>query len=142
MTDGQAATPFSGKIEPKRGQFSLLNLLIATGVVALLCAIFFTLPGWMAVFSLLVISCLTFSGILAALVYGQKSIRAFALGTLPALAFVIWVMLNSRPFLRRAYPNDADEIKLAFALIACLVVASGGVSCGVRWLCVRLYGER
>ena len=65
-------------------RFSLKTLMAATSVTAVLCALFFALPGWLAVLILGSIGVFTPPALIAGIVYGRGFGRAFSIGCITA----------------------------------------------------------
>lgn len=124
------------------GQFTTKPIFIVTAVVALLCALFFSLPDWLALVIMLVMTLIAIPINVGAVIYGRDGLRAFALGTLPMMLFG-WMFayeLSGQVFRMRGGPSS--EEKLVFAIGAVMVLASGGLVWLTRWLCVRYYRSK
>lgn len=120
-------------------QFSIRAMMIATGVVAVLCCIFFTFPGWVSTLFLLIATLLFMPATLAALIYGTGQTRAFAVGASPAMFItMIWCTGLAGPGLPfYDFGRDGFQSKVFCALTIFVVVASGFVAQAVRWWCLR-----
>ena len=119
-------------------QFSIRTMMIVTAVIAVLCCIFFTLPIWVGGLFLLILVLLFMPAMLAALIYGSGSTRAFAVGASPPMCIVfLWFTFTALSgglrFVRRF---DYSEMRVLYALVILVVVVSGFVAQAVRWGCM------
>ena len=119
-------------------QFSLKTMMIAMAIISVLCCIFFTLPEWVGGIFLLIVTLLAMPAALALLVYGSGKARAFALGTMPPMAviFSYFAGFGGRYNMPFFGSGSSFEVKVFFAIVMFVVVASGFIGQAVRWWCL------
>ena len=87
---------------------------------------------------LLVATLLFMPATLAALIYGTGRTRAFAVGTLPPMCIVLFWFTERGGNPSFGFPlGGGFEVKIFYALVIIVVVASGFVAQAVRWCCLR-----
>lgn len=132
-------------------RFTLKTLMAAVTVTAVMCCIFFALPGFLAVPILGVFWLLTPPALIAGLVYGRGYGRAFAIGCISAGGCMplLWLYSSfSVAGLAAAEFDDmsaivADDgttkaVRIACGVIFVVVGISGLTSMGVRWLSLKM----
>jgi len=126
-------------------KFSLRSLLALTGIVAVLCCLFFVMPA-PAVVIVIGVSVLSLPVILvAAIVYGRGYVRAFAIGSISwwgclsfGLMYLPMMVLggaNSDTF--ESAIEAVVEIKTAFAILLGIMLWAGSLAVIVRWVCLK-----
>lgn len=124
-------------------QFSMQALMIATAVIAALCCLFFTLPGWLGAIVLLILILLSMPAMLAALIYGTGRMRAFALGTMPPITIIFFWLAGfgsgGLRFFASGFRGMDGEwgTRIVFAVLTFVIIASGFVAQAVRWWILR-----
>ena len=113
-------------------------MMIAMAVVAVLCCVFLTLPGWVGALFLFIATIILMPATLAALIYGTGRTRAFAIGASPpmCIVFLLCTGVGGRGFPFFDFGDDI-ETRISSIVVICVVVASGFVAQGVRWWCLR-----
>lgn len=123
-------------------RFSLISLLGITGLIAIVCCIFFALPD---VVSLIVLVAITMSVIPAAsisgIVFGRGKTRAFWIGVLASSGWIVPLIAFYSVLGGLGGGLDEEEAiwfyKAFFAIIYATSAACGSIAMGVRWLCQR-----
>lgn len=126
-------------------RFTLKTLFVAIFVSALICCVFFALPGWLSVAVLGFLWLLAPPVLVAGIVYGHGYGRAFFIGCVSAGGCLPMIYLYGYAFLL----NDWDwfegtdnesvlTVKIAVAVFFALVGLSGLAAMSVRWLSLRL----
>ena len=124
-------------------RFSLTTLLLATGAIAVVCGIFFALPGVIAVWVLMAFSGATLPALLVSgVVFGAGYTRAFFIGCLASIGWTIpflpFSMMVGGPFALGAVDGEgAAAVKIMFATLYATVLLGGAAAMFVRWFCVR-----
>ena len=130
-------------------RFSLKTLMAATTVTAVLCAVFFALPGWLALAIMGFFGAFAPPAVLAAIVYGRGYGRAFAIGCIAAGGCVPLLYMYAS-LLAVGILGDwsatsisfDDETALAarvtFGVFFIFIGLSGLTSMGVRWLSIKM----
>lgn len=111
-------------------QFSLRTLMLVMLVVAVLCAVLFTFPGWLTGRVMATVTSLLPSLLVIAAVYGDGERRVFALG---AATTYLAVALRDRSWLS-SYGNGLTEFVGGLFLL--LLLGGSGYTCVWfrRWL--------
>ena len=87
-------------------QVRLKTLFVFTFIVALLCAALFALPGTVSCLVFFTVGMLTPAATIAAIVYGRKAVRAFAIGVLASGGWALWCL----PLLIAAPPIISSRV--------------------------------
>ena len=127
-------------------QFTLKTLMAAVLVTALLCGVFFALPGWLSVLVLLFFWAMAPPALITGIVYGRGYGRAFSIGCVSTGGCVplIWIYgsMIAVSLLGEGSIDLDDETtataKIAFGVLFVLVGLSGLIGMAVRWLSLRM----
>jgi len=129
-------------------RFTLKTLFVAVSAAALICCVFFALPGWLAVAILAFLWFLAPPVLIAGIVYGRGYARAFFIGCVSAggclpmvYLYVFAAIWAEWDWFDRADNETALTAKIAVAVFSFLVSLSGLAAMSVRWLFLRLYGK-
>jgi hypothetical protein len=126
-------------------RFTLKTLFATVSVSALICCIFFALPGWLSLSILGLLWFLAPPVLIAGIVYGRGYGRAFSIGCvsaggcLPLVYFYgIALVANGWDWINSADDNSVLSMKIAVALFSVLMGLCGSAAMVVRWLSLRL----
>ncbi len=126
-------------------RFTLKTLFAAVSVSALVCCIFFALPGWLSLSILGMLWFLAPSMLIAGIVYGRGYGRAFSIGCVSAggclplvYLYGLAIVANGWDWLESADDNSMLAGKIAIAIFTVLMGLCGLAAMGVRWLSLRL----
>jgi hypothetical protein len=130
-------------------RFTLKTLMAATLVAAILCCIFFTLPGWLAIVVLGFFWMLAPPALIAGIVYGRGYGRAFSIGCVSAGGCmpVLWlyslaIVADGSGLSLSMDDESAAGMKIAFGLLFMLAGLSGLTSMIVRWASLRMQSRK
>ncbi|HVX15255.1 MAG TPA: hypothetical protein VHC22_28965 [Pirellulales bacterium] len=121
-------------------RYRLKTLFILTFLVAVACAVLFSLPAVLSLAVLGAVAMVTPAGLIAGIIYGRGAKRAFAIGCLASGGWALW----ASPFFVAAALSDGIDVsdqpivvQIAFVAYYAVVALGGGVSVGVRRLCYQ-----
>lgn len=122
-------------------RFKLKTLFIVTFLVAVACAVLFTLPDWLSLSVLVAVAMVTPGALIAGIIYGRGAKRAFAIGCLASGGWALWIS----PYLffvmisnGESFSGDEPIVfKLMFVAYYFVLAVAGFVSVGVRRLCYQ-----
>ena len=129
-------------------RFSLISLILLTGVAGGLCCVFFALPPVMTLIALFMVTMAVIpAAAVSGLIYGRGYRRAFSIGVLTSMSwlliglpilsvYILSGLLDSPEFVS----PDSEPfywIKLLFAVAYAMAFCGGLLSMGIRWLCLR-----
>ena len=131
-------------------RFTLKTMMAAMLVAAVLCCVFFSLPGWLAIAVLGFFWLLAPPALIAGIVYGRGYGRAFSIGCVSAggcmpflwMYSVIIVGIGGADLGVSLNDESAAGIKIAFGLLFVLAGLSGLTSMGVRWMSLRMAARK
>jgi len=126
-------------------RFTLKTLFAVVSVAALICCVFFALPGWLSLTVLGLLAFLAPPVFIAGIVYGRGYGRAFCIGCVCAggglpLIYEYAGMCGLEIVLVDFEATDNDRVlsmQIAFGVVSVLIGLSGLAAVGVRWLCLR-----
>ena len=111
-------------------RFTLKTLFAAVSVSALVCCIFFALPGWLSLSILGMLWFLAPSMLIAGIVYGRGYGRAFSIGCVSAggclplvYLYGLAIVANGWDWLESADDNSMLAGKIAIAIFTVLCVS-------------------
>jgi len=116
-------------------QYNLRALFAATIIVAVVTWVLFVLPGEIGGIVMLITFMVAGSALVAGTVYFRGYSQAFCIGCLSSYALVL-VALFSGPW-RFGSLNGDIEFKIALSLCMVIVLVSGAVAMGMRYLALR-----
>jgi len=129
-------------------RFTLKTLFAAISVSALICCIFFALPGWLSAIVLGTLWFLAPPLLIAGIVYGRGYGRAFSIGCVSAggclpFVYLYYVYALAMTLVDGDWFTEIDNdailaIKIAFAVATVLIGLSGLSAMSVRWMSLRL----
>ncbi|HVA49475.1 MAG TPA: hypothetical protein VNH11_24120 [Pirellulales bacterium] len=120
-------------------RFRLKTLFLLTFLVAVVCAVLFTLPDGLALIVLATLGMATPGALIAGIIYGRGAKRAFAIGSLAAGGWALWI---APYFFYAAISGEWDGaditlVKWMFAGFYVALAVAGLASVGVRRLCYQ-----
>jgi hypothetical protein len=132
-------------------QFTIRTLLAVILAVAVLCCVFFTLPNWLSLIVLAVLSFAVFpAALVSGVIYGRAFGRAFSIGALTPLACFAISMLGYATLGLLSVVGDLVDnvgnvdnsellvpIKISVGILWAAAATAGFASVAVRWLCLR-----
>lgn len=129
-------------------RFTLKTLFAAVFVSALICGIFFALPGWLSLCVLGLMWFLAPSVLIAGIVYGRGYGRAFSIGCVSAggclpLVYMYGVAIVASGWdgVMSVDDNGVLIMKVAVALFSVFIGLCGLAGMAVRWLSLRMNGN-
>lgn len=127
-------------------RFTLKTMLAAVSAAALVCTVFFALPGMISLIVLGVFWMLLPAALVAGIVYGRGYGRAFSIGAVVTGGCMpmLWLYAMFSGFAIISDIDFADSggeevviLQIYFAVIFGCIAASGLVSMAVRWWSLR-----
>ncbi len=117
---------------PAMFQYNLKSLLLFMLAVCLLTWLLFVLPGEVGVVVLMCVLAIVPSAVVAGILYFRGVPQAFAIGCVPPILIIAWLLAFEGPPWR--FGPDNMQVKIMTLVLLLITLGGGAASAGIRWL--------